>query len=101
MLTHNRMYVTCIQVLFPRQVVVNSLHPGGVYTQVALVRLVGIMLLVYALETHIPFIEYSTDTVGTGIMGKLVSFYYSCYWRKCCIFKVQCEITQYVQFYFF
>ncbi|XP_014479003.1 PREDICTED: type II inositol 1,4,5-trisphosphate 5-phosphatase [Dinoponera quadriceps] len=54
-----------------RQVVVNSLHPGGTYTQVALVRLVGIMLLVYALETHIPYIEYSTDTVGTGIMGKL------------------------------
>ncbi|XP_011146720.1 inositol polyphosphate 5-phosphatase OCRL-1 isoform X1 [Harpegnathos saltator] len=54
-----------------RQVVVNSLHPGGVYTQVALVRLVGMMLLVYALEPHIPFIEYSTDTVGTGIMGKL------------------------------
>ncbi|XP_011706727.1 PREDICTED: inositol polyphosphate 5-phosphatase OCRL-1-like, partial [Wasmannia auropunctata] len=55
-----------------RQVIVNSLHPGGIYTQVALVRLVGIMLLVYALETHIPFIEnVCTDTVGTGIMGKL------------------------------
>lgn len=55
-----------------RQVIVNSLHPGGVYTQVALVRLVGIMLLVYALEAHMPFIEnVSTDTVGTGIMGKL------------------------------
>ncbi|GAB1868632.1 Inositol polyphosphate 5-phosphatase OCRL-1 [Camponotus japonicus] len=55
-----------------RQVIVDSLHPGGVYTQVALVRLVGIMLLVYALETHMPYIEnVSTDTVGTGIMGKL------------------------------
>ncbi|XP_070165957.1 type II inositol 1,4,5-trisphosphate 5-phosphatase isoform X4 [Polyergus mexicanus] len=55
-----------------RQVIVDSLHPGGVYTQVALVRLVGIMLLVYALEIHMPFIEnVSTDTVGTGIMGKL------------------------------
>lgn len=59
--------------IFYRQVIVDSLHPGGVYTQVALVRLVGIMLLVYALETHMPFIEnVSTDTVGTGIMGKLV-----------------------------
>lgn len=58
-----------------RQVIVNSLHPGGIYTQVALVRLVGIMLLVYALEAHMPFIEnVCTDTVGTGIMGKLVSF---------------------------
>lgn len=55
-----------------RQIIVDSLHPGGVYAQVALVRLVGIMLLVYALETHMPFIEnVSTDTVGTGIMGKL------------------------------
>ncbi|XP_071643159.1 inositol polyphosphate 5-phosphatase OCRL isoform X2 [Temnothorax longispinosus] len=55
-----------------RQIIVNSLHPGGIYTQVALVRLVGIMLLVYALEAHVPFIEnVCTDTVGTGIMGKL------------------------------
>jgi len=38
------------------------------------------MLLVYALETHMPFIEnVCTDTVGTGIMGKLVSFEYSKY----------------------
>jgi len=65
----------CNNNFYSRQVIVNSLHPDGVYTQVALVRLVGIMLLVYALETHIPFIEnVSTDTVGTGIMGKLVSF---------------------------
>lgn len=62
-----------MKILSHRQVIVDSLHPGGVYTQVALVRLVGIMLLVYALETHMPFIEnISTDTVGTGIMGKLV-----------------------------
>lgn len=55
-----------------RQVVVDSLHPGGVYVQVALVRLVGIMLLVYALDAHMPFIEnVCADTVGTGIMGKL------------------------------
>ncbi|KAG5346533.1 OCRL phosphatase, partial [Acromyrmex charruanus] len=55
-----------------RQVIVNSLHPEGNYTQIALVRLVGMMLLVYALEAHVPFIEnVCTDTVGTGIMGKL------------------------------
>jgi phosphatidylinositol-bisphosphatase len=64
-----------IEIIISRQVIVNSLHRKGVYVQVALVRLVGIMLLVYALEPHIPYIEnVSTDTVGTGIMGKLVKF---------------------------
>ncbi|KAG7208116.1 hypothetical protein KM043_009688 [Ampulex compressa] len=55
-----------------RQVVAKSLHPNGVYHQVALTRLVGMMLLVYALDVHVPFIKtVSVDTVGTGIMGKM------------------------------
>ncbi|XP_054002192.1 inositol polyphosphate 5-phosphatase OCRL isoform X1 [Hylaeus anthracinus] len=55
-----------------RQVVAKSLHPDGVYEQVAIVRLVGMMLLVYALNSHMPFIkDVSVDTVGTGIMGKM------------------------------
>lgn len=55
-----------------RQVVVKSLHPDGAYHQVAIVRLVGMMLLVYALDAHKPYIKtVSVDTVGTGIMGKL------------------------------
>ncbi|XP_006608948.1 type II inositol 1,4,5-trisphosphate 5-phosphatase isoform X2 [Apis laboriosa] len=55
-----------------RQVVAKSLHPNGVYEQVAIVRLVGMMLLIYALHNHVPYIkDVSVDTVGTGIMGKM------------------------------
>lgn len=56
-----------------RQVVAKSLHPDGVYEQVAIVRLVGMMLIIYALHSHMPYIKHvSVDTVGTGIMGKMV-----------------------------
>lgn len=55
-----------------REIVTTSLHPKGVYKQIAIVRLVGIMLLLFALEAHVPYIKNVTvDTVGTGIMGKL------------------------------
>ncbi|XP_076233114.1 oculocerebrorenal syndrome of Lowe [Calliopsis andreniformis] len=55
-----------------RQVVAKCLHPDGVYEQVAIVRLVGMMLLIYALNSHMPYIkDVSVDTVGTGIMGKM------------------------------
>ncbi|XP_015123931.1 inositol polyphosphate 5-phosphatase OCRL-1 [Diachasma alloeum] len=55
-----------------RQVVTRSLHPKGKYKQIALVRLVGMMLIVFAQEAHLPFIKnVCVDTVGTGIMGKL------------------------------
>ncbi|KAH0537819.1 inositol polyphosphate 5-phosphatase OCRL [Cotesia glomerata] len=55
-----------------RQIVTKSLHPKGVYKQIAIVRLVGMLLIIFAQEAQVPFIKsISVDTVGTGIMGKL------------------------------
>ncbi|XP_061427974.1 inositol polyphosphate 5-phosphatase OCRL-like isoform X2 [Lethenteron reissneri] len=54
------------------QAVVNGLHSGASYKQVTLVRLVGMMLLVYAKAALCPHIQQVvTDTVGTGIMGRM------------------------------
>lgn len=56
-----------------RQVVAKYLHPKGSYEIVALVRLVGMMLIVFTQTTHLPYIKnVCVDTVGTGIMGKMV-----------------------------
>ena len=49
-----------------------GLHPAASYVMVRLVRLVGMMLLVYTKQEHEQFItNVAVDTVGTGIMGKL------------------------------
>lgn len=42
----------------------------------SLVRLVGMMLIVFVKNKHMDHVKnVATDTVGTGIMGKLVNCY--------------------------
>jgi inositol polyphosphate 5-phosphatase INPP5B/F len=53
--------------------VTKSLHPGAKYKKVHLVRLVGMMLIVYVQEQltqHIKLV--ACETVGTGIAGRMV-----------------------------
>ena len=54
---------------------------GSVF-QVKLIRLVGIMLLLYVKQEHAAHIsEVEAETVGTGIMGRMVSSC-SCVWHS-------------------
>ncbi|KAI5738999.1 hypothetical protein M8J77_013669 [Diaphorina citri] len=52
--------------------VTKSLHPGAAYQKICLVRLVGMMLIVFVEENLAQHVHnVASDTVGTGIMGKL------------------------------
>nr|KAF6444001.1 inositol polyphosphate-5-phosphatase B [Molossus molossus] len=49
-----------------------SLHPDAKYAKVKLIRLVGIMLLLYVKQEHAAHIsEVEAETVGTGVMGRM------------------------------
>ncbi|XP_066285621.1 type II inositol 1,4,5-trisphosphate 5-phosphatase-like isoform X1 [Branchiostoma lanceolatum] len=52
--------------------VTHGLHPGASYRRVRLIRLVGMMLLVFVRSEHNKFLsQIEAQTVGTGIMGKM------------------------------
>uniref|UniRef100_A0A7N5JW25 phosphoinositide 5-phosphatase n=1 Tax=Ailuropoda melanoleuca TaxID=9646 RepID=A0A7N5JW25_AILME len=49
-----------------------GLHPDAKYAKVKLIRLVGIMLLLYVKQEHAAHVsEVEAETVGTGIMGRM------------------------------
>ncbi|XP_041068375.1 type II inositol 1,4,5-trisphosphate 5-phosphatase isoform X2 [Carcharodon carcharias] len=52
--------------------VTESLHPLAAYAKIKLVRLVGMMLILYVKKEHAAYVtEVEVETVGTGIMGRM------------------------------
>lgn len=61
---------------FLRESVKAALHPAAKYEMVRLVRLVGMMLIVYVKESLKKNLKLeAAEVVGTGLLGKMVSRY--------------------------
>lgn len=57
-----------------------GVHPKAKYRLVALARLVGMQLAVMVNSQHYQFVKnVSLDTVGTGLLGKMVRFRFLCH----------------------
>jgi hypothetical protein len=64
---------TCLFFFTIRQSVKAALHPGAKYVQLKLVRLVGMMLIVYVKDHLRKLIKHETaEWCGTGLLGKMV-----------------------------
>lgn len=66
--------MSCKSLFFvSRNAVLNGIHPKTKFRKVRLVRLVGMMLIVLVQEKHLAYVRNcAIDTVGTGIMNKMV-----------------------------
>ena len=54
-------------------IVSNSLHPDATYVKISLVRLIGMMLIIFVKQDHVHFVKnISVQTVNTGYKGKFI-----------------------------
>ncbi|MFT7802173.1 inositol polyphosphate 5-phosphatase OCRL-1-like isoform X1 [Arapaima gigas] len=54
------------------EAVERTLHPQGKYRRIRVIRLVGMMMAVFAKVAHVSYIrDVAVETVGTGIMSKM------------------------------
>ena len=54
-------------------IVSKSLHPDATYVKISLVRLIGMMLIIFVKQDHAHFVKnISVQTVNTGYKGKII-----------------------------
>ena len=54
-------------------IVSKSLHPDATYVKLSLVRLIGMMLIIFVKQDHAHFVKnIAVQTVNTGYKGKII-----------------------------